>query len=129
MGGAADYCWRSSTGWKEKLLHHVFYRWCTWKWPGVFLKIVWETPNLAIVHVGCFDLDSRQRSLIVADLAQEIWSVGGHVAPRRRDRKKDGHGCRGGVSSLSGDRGHGVASNTGSSSTTPVSRAACSSSS
>lgn len=42
--------------------------------------MVWETPTLAILHVGCFGVNSARRAELMADLRCHIWTAGGIVA-------------------------------------------------
>lgn len=47
------------------------------------LKVVWEAPNLAVLHLGCFAMLSITRRNLLADLTRHIWGHGGHVAGRK----------------------------------------------
>lgn len=42
-------------------------------------QVQWKTPTLAILHVGCFGVDSARRADVMKDLRQQIWSAGGLV--------------------------------------------------
>ncbi|CAN0017655.1 unnamed protein product, partial [Choristocarpus tenellus] len=60
--------------------------------PFILLKVVWEMPNMAVLHLGCFGLGPSQRLLIIAELTKEIWKAGGRVAAPRRDSQELGNG-------------------------------------
>jgi hypothetical protein len=53
--------------------------------PGfALLKVLWEAPNLAVVHLGCFGVSAANRLRLLSELSSAIWDAGGHVAARRK---------------------------------------------
>lgn len=64
----------------------------------------WKTRTLAILHVGCFGIDSARRVGVMTELRQNIWSAGGLVATSEREQGDEANGDNEGDAGGSGQK-------------------------